>query len=150
MSHDKPIQAKKIAAFAIHFLPFDAFLSSDQEDRTKNPQYNIYTNTTKDKIHSSQLTVICIKDIRYHSLDVYSSFLGKWRIHHNFLLKVWVHWLIPSTSQVSTMGVEFQVNSTEGRGPTLSQNPKPIANTPTTLNITIHIWIRYFIKLKYG
>ena len=39
--HDKPIPAMVIAALEIHFLPFDTFLSSDHEDKTKNPQYNI-------------------------------------------------------------------------------------------------------------
>jgi hypothetical protein len=40
-NRDKPIPAIVIAAFDIHFLPFQEFLSSDHEDKTKNPQYNI-------------------------------------------------------------------------------------------------------------
>ena len=39
MSRDKPIHANANAAVLIHFLPLDAFLSSDHHERTKKPQY---------------------------------------------------------------------------------------------------------------
>jgi hypothetical protein len=41
INHEIPIHAKAIAAVEIHFLPFDAFLSSDPDENTKNPQYSI-------------------------------------------------------------------------------------------------------------
>ena len=40
-NQDSPTPAMVIAALEIHFLPFDTFLSSDQDDNIKNPQYNI-------------------------------------------------------------------------------------------------------------
>jgi hypothetical protein len=38
MSRDKPIQANAIAEVLIHFLPVDAFFSSDHAVSTKKPQ----------------------------------------------------------------------------------------------------------------
>jgi hypothetical protein len=41
INHEIQIQARAIAAVEIHFLPLAAFLSSDQDENTRNPQYII-------------------------------------------------------------------------------------------------------------
>jgi hypothetical protein len=38
INQDKPTHARAIAAVEIHFLPLDAFLSSDPDENTKKPQ----------------------------------------------------------------------------------------------------------------
>ncbi len=67
INQDSQIQANAIAAVEIHFLPLDAFLSSDPDENTKNPLYSIYTKATKDNIHSSQLINTCINVVTYHN-----------------------------------------------------------------------------------
>ena len=69
ISQDNQIHAKAIAAVEIHFLPLDAFLSSDQDNSTKKPQYSIYTNATNANIHNSRLTSTCTNVVTYHNDD---------------------------------------------------------------------------------
>ena len=58
INRDNHIPASAVAAVVIHFLPFLAFVSPDHEEKTKNPQYSIYTKATKDNIHSNRLIAI--------------------------------------------------------------------------------------------
>jgi hypothetical protein len=41
INHANPSHAMAMAAFFIHFLPLSALLLSDQDDKTRNPQYNM-------------------------------------------------------------------------------------------------------------
>ena len=67
INRDSQIHANAIAAVEIHFLPLDAFLSSDHDENIRNPQYNIYINATNESIHSSQLINTCINVVTYHN-----------------------------------------------------------------------------------
>ena len=65
ISQDNPIPASAVAAVAIHFLPFCAFLFSEPEKNIRDPQYNIYTSATNDSNHNIQLTEIWIMASTY-------------------------------------------------------------------------------------
>jgi hypothetical protein len=67
INHANQIQAIATAAVLIHFFPFDTFLSSDHEDKTKNQQYSIYTKATEANIPKIQLIAIFIKAKKYQS-----------------------------------------------------------------------------------
>jgi hypothetical protein len=67
ISHAKPSHAMAIAAFFIHFLPLSALLLSDQDDKTRNPQYNKYIKATKANIQSIRFMTIFIKANTYHN-----------------------------------------------------------------------------------
>lgn len=61
INQDSAIQANAIAAVLIHFLHFDAFLSSDPDVKIKNQLYKMKAKATADNIPKVRFTAIWMR-----------------------------------------------------------------------------------------